>query len=159
MRLEVELLVLEDEQIEKRRTPNGPEEKRRTGEDEKITRFYQGKQLPADCWGYKSLITKFDFFWGKQQIEIPRRFWEDLLRFRIETVQIDRSKLSSREQYELSVFETRLMQPRVFLSAEGGTALIEWKRGEECDSHSTTRWIISKSGTVLRHRHDPPHEC
>ncbi len=21
------------------------------------------------------------------------------------------------------------------------------------------RWIVSKSGTVLRHRHCPPHEC
>ena len=44
------------------------------------------------------------------------------------------------------------------LSAEGGTVLIEWERPEECDSHSTIRWIVSKSGTVLRHRHCPPHE-
>jgi|GEM_PF-2779291 len=160
LRLEVELLVLEEGQIEERRTPNGPEEKRRTGQDEKITYFYQGKQLPVDCWGYRSFIKKFDFFWGKQQIEIPRRFWEDLCRFRIETVQIDSRKLSSRELFELNEFKGSLMRPRVFLSAEGCTALIEWERREDgCDSHSTTRWMISKSGTVLRHRHAPPHEC
>jgi hypothetical protein len=39
----------------------------------------------------------------------------------------------------------------VFLSAEGGTALIEWERPEECNSHSTIRWIVSKSGVILRH--------
>ena len=53
------------------------------------------------------------------------------------------------------------MHRRYFLSlsAEVGTVLIEWERPEECDSHSTIRWIISKSGVVLRHRHCPPHEC
>jgi hypothetical protein len=44
------------------------------------------------------------------------------------------------------------------LSAEGGTVLIEWGRDEECDSSSTIRWIVSKSGTMLRHRNCPPHE-
>jgi mRNA interferase RelE/StbE len=26
------------------------------------------------------------------------------------------------------------------------------------DSHSTIRWIVSKSGVVLTHRHSPPYE-
>jgi hypothetical protein len=38
------------------------------------------------------------------------------------------------------------------------TATIEWERAGECDSSSTIRWIISKSGTVIRHHHWPPHD-
>lgn len=41
--------------------------------------------------------------------------------------------------------------------ADGGTVLIQWDRPEECDGRSTIRWIVSKSGTVLRHRYEAPH--
>lgn len=41
---------------------------------------------------------------------------------------------------------------RVFLSEDGGTILIEWIRSLEGDLSWTVRWIVSKAGTVLRHR-------
>jgi hypothetical protein len=49
-------------------------------------------------------------------------------------------------------FLADLYQPRIVRSMEGGTALIEWDRSEECDSSSTIRWMVSQTGTILRHR-------
>ena len=90
---------------------------------------------------------------------IPERFWSDLAGLDIETSTLDPAQLKSDLQWDAKKFLEALRQPRVMLSAEGGTALIEWVRAEECNGVSTIRWIIGKSGTVLRHRHEPPHEC
>lgn len=76
-------------------------------------------------------------------MNLPKRFWNDLSLFPIQNHQSTILNLQSLPS----------------LSAEGGTVLIEWVRPEECDSRSTIRWIVSKSGAVLRHRHCPPHEC
>jgi hypothetical protein len=89
---------------------------------------------------------------------VEKRFWRDLGGFDIQTIPMKPALLPD-EGWRYEDFLSRLRQPRLILSAEGGTALIEWERPEECDSRSTTRWIISRSGAVLRHRHEPPHEC
>ena len=59
--------------------------------------------------------------------------------------------------FEGMVDRSPLLAPRSSLSLR--SRIIEWERPEECDSHSTIRWIVIKSGVVLRHRHCPPHEC
>jgi hypothetical protein len=120
---------------------------------------YQGKALPSRFSQGQSLLTRFDLTWDSKAIEIPERFWSDLVGLDIETSNLDFTHLGPQLQWRAQEFLEGLRQPRVTLSAEGGTALIEWVRPEECDSRSTLRWIVSKSGTVLRHRHEPPHEC
>lgn len=119
---------------------------------------WRGETLPLRCWPGESLIKKFDFKWDGKPVAIEKRFWRDLGGFDIQTIPMKHALLPE-EGWRYEDFLSRLRQPRLILSAEGGTALIEWERPEECDSRSTTRWIISRSGAVLRHRHEPPHEC
>jgi hypothetical protein len=120
---------------------------------------YKGKDMPGRFWPGQSMLTRFDLTWDGKAMNIPERFWKDLAGFRIQTSTLVPEKLDPKLQWKAHEFLERLDQPRLSLSAEGGTVLIEWERPEECDSHSTIRWIISKSGVVLRHRHCPPHEC
>jgi len=119
---------------------------------------YKGVEMHPRFWPGCSLLTRFDLTWNGKAMKIPERFWNDLPGFRIETSTLDPDKLKPELQWRGTQFLDGLERPRVSLSAEGGTVLIEWVRPEECDSQSTTRWIISKSGTVLRHRHHP-HDC
>lgn len=120
---------------------------------------YRGKDQPYPFYPGCTLLTRFDLTWDGKAMEIPKRFWDDLPDLRIETSTLDLAKVPPKHHWQAVEFLERLRQPRIYLSAEGGTVLIEWERSEECDSHSTLRWIVSKSGTVLRHRHCPPHEC
>jgi len=119
---------------------------------------WRGEKLPGRFWPGCSLIKKFDLKWDGKPIPIESRFWRDLAGFVIQTVPNKPVQIPD-DAWKYREFLDSLRQPRIMLSAEGGTALIEWERPEECDSSSTTRWIISRSGTVLRHRHEPPHEC
>ena len=121
--------------------------------------LYKGKAMPYPFHPGTTLLTRFDLTWDGKAMNIPERFWNDLPGLRIETSPLDPEKLDPKLQWKAHEFLERLEKPRLSLSAEGGTVLIEWVRPEECDSRSTIRWIISKSGTVLRHRHCPPHEC
>lgn len=119
---------------------------------------YKGEKLPMRFWPGCSLITKFEFRWDGKSISVERRFWRDLAGFTIQNVP-NKPALKPEDSWKYDEFIGRLNRPRVMLSADGGTGLIEWVRSEECDSSSTIRWIISRSGTVLRHRYEPPHEC
>lgn len=121
--------------------------------------LYKDKPQPYPFRPGVNLIRRFDLTWEGKAMKIPERFWNDLPDFRIETSTLKPETLKPELQWKAEKFLERLRQPRVSLSAEGGTVLIEWERPEECDSHSTIRWIVSKSGVVLRHRHCPPHEC
>lgn len=120
---------------------------------------YKGKDLPSRFWPGQSLLTRFDLTWDGKPIQIPDRFWSDLAGLRIETSTLDPAKLKPEFQWRAQEFLENLEQPHLSLSADGGTVLIEWERPEECDGRSTIRWIISCSGNVLRHRHQPQHEC
>jgi hypothetical protein len=120
---------------------------------------YKGKDQPYPFRPGVTLVKRFDLTWDGKAMKIPERFWNDLPDLRIEASTLNPETLKPELQWKAEQFLERLRQPRVSLSAEGGTVLIEWERPEECDSHSTIRWIVSKSGVVLRHRHRPPHEC
>ncbi len=120
---------------------------------------YKGKDQPYPFRPGVNLLKRFDLTWEGKPIPIPERFWNDLPDLRISTSTLDPKKLPPDLASRAQEFLIHLRQPRVLLSAEGGTVLIEWDRAEECDSLSTIRWIVSKSGVVLRHRHCPPHEC
>jgi hypothetical protein len=120
---------------------------------------YKGKDMPGRFWPGQSLLTRFDLTWDGKRIPIAERFWNDLAGLRIQTSTLDPEKLAPQLQWKAQQFLTGLWRPRLSTSADGGTILIEWERPEECDGRSMIRWIVSKSGTVLRHRHCPPHEC
>ena len=115
-----------------------------------------GRKLPDR---FCAVIKKFELEWEGKKIEIPERFWTDLVGFRIQESPLKLDELPAQKRYEGEEFLASLHKPRVFISADGGTILIEWDRSEECDGRSTIRWIISKSGAVMRHRHTPPHDC
>jgi hypothetical protein len=124
----------------------------RNGDDE-VTRYeLQGELLPADFYPGRNILRMFGFSWDGRAMPIPERFWKDLSGFEIRTSTLDLSTVSIKERFSAEEFLADLRQPRLTLSADGGTALIEWQRSEECDSQSTIRWLISRSGTILRHR-------
>lgn len=146
--LDVELEVPPEEELTVRKNEEG----------HIIGYTWRGETLPGRCWPGQSLIRKFDFRWDDKPVPVARRFWRDLGGFVIQTVP-NKPALLPDEDWRYQQFLASLRQPRVMRSAEGGTALIEWERPEECDGQSTTRWIISRTGTVLRHRYEAPHEC
>lgn len=126
------------------------------------TSFYQykGRVLPHPrFWPGCTVLTRFELSWDGKPVKIEDRFWNDLAGLVINTSRLDPATVKSAHRWEAENFLKQLRQPRVVISADGGTALIEWERGEECDGSSTIRWIVTRSGTVLRHRDEPPHEC
>lgn len=118
-----------------------------------------GKKLPERYWPGCAFISKFELTWDGKKIAIPERFWNDLPGFLIQVSPLNPEKVPPQERYEAIRFLDSLKKPRVILSADGNTVLIEWVRPEDCDGRSTIRWMISRSGTILRHRHTPPSEC
>lgn len=145
--LHVELYTPGEDELEKIRNEKG-----------KVTGYKRdGVQLPPRYWPGQTLIRKFELEWDGQKIEIPARFWADLAGFQIQQSSLKLGDVPNEQRYAATRFLQHLDKPRIRVSADEGTVLIEWGRPEECDSHSTIRWIVSKSGTVLRHRTTPPH--
>jgi hypothetical protein len=149
IRLAVELIKPEGDSLKEIKDSKG----------DTIGYSFKGERLPERFWPGCTMISKFELFWDGKRLEVPRRFWGDLAGFRIEVSSLDPEKMKGEMHWKATEFLAALSQPRVILSADGGTVLIEWGRGEECDGHSTIRWIVSKSGIILRHRHTPPDEC
>lgn len=113
---------------------------------------YEGKMLPERYSRGGTLLVKFEFSWDGKPIPVDKRFWSDLAGLSINICTIDLPEAQRKHYKEFLDFLAALQQPRISLSADKGTALIEWERNEECDSRSIISWMISKSGTVLRHR-------
>ncbi|MGF1656795.1 MAG: hypothetical protein ACFCU3_07445 [Verrucomicrobiales bacterium] len=117
-----------------------------------------GKALPERFWPGCTLLTSFELEWEGRKIDVPERYWTDLAGFRIQESALKVDELSDSMRYDGELFLAGLEKPRLYISADKGTLLIEWIRPEEGDGRSTIRWIISKSGSVMRHRHTPPRE-
>jgi hypothetical protein len=100
-----------------------------------------------------TVISVFDLRWDDRPIPVPSRFWDDLAGFRLQTLSVDLETLELEQRSQAEACLAALDHPRIVLSADEGTALIEWDRPEKGGVRSTFRWVISKSGTVLRHRH------
>ncbi len=118
-----------------------------------------GKKLPEGFQPGGALIKKFELEWNGKKIDIPEKFWADLAGFRIQESPLKLNELPAEKRFEGEQFLDGLKKPRVYISADGETIMIEWDRPEDCDGRSTIRWIINKSGTILRHIHTPPDEC
>lgn len=155
LRLEVEIYRPQKSEYEVRMDENGHE-----------LHFYKGKKVDAayaDSEGYAGFITKFEFTWDGQRIDIPRRFWDDLM-MPLSGVVKDVDKMGPDElaEFEAEQYEALQFRPRLSVSSSDseGTAMIEWSRSLlSCDTYAVERWIISKKGAVLRHTFISPHRC
>ena len=103
-----------------------------------------------------TVIAVFDLRWEGQPIVIPERFWNDLAGFRLQTLSVELGALDAEQRARAEATLAELDRPRIVLSADEGTALIEWDRLEKGGLRSTCRWVVSRAGTVLRHRHRSP---
>lgn len=113
----------------------------------------EGKRLPDNFSPGHALLTKFEFSWDGKTISVDKRFWNDLCGLQVQSSKLKLEDIKPQHLKPFLEFLQSLQQPRVILSHDKGTALIEWERNEECDSRSMIRWMISRTGTVLRHRH------
>lgn len=153
LRLEVSLIDDDDAVSEETIKVDGEEEQVFTFEGMKLPRWHR----PQD-----GIIKRFQFFWDEKEIPVEKRFWNDFGGCRMEKTKLTIDKIPRDEQYEFSDFLEELEGPKVILSANGGTALIEWSIIDMdacCGHRATMRWIISKSGAVMRHRHTTPNPC
>jgi hypothetical protein len=113
----------------------------------------------GESWGVPN-VSRFELVWDKQKVEISGRFWQDIERMPLQLYpEAELGKIPMDKRWKIESAIRKLHRPRLYLSAGKGTVMIEWPRGEECDSSSTFRWIISKTGTVLRHHEMGWHEC
>lgn len=118
-----------------------------------------GRRLLAGFRPGIAVVAGFELLWDGHEVSIPPRFWSDLAGFRIQTLAVDMGMLDLAQRAQAERCLADLDQPRVVLSADQGTAMIEWSRRERGDVCSTYRWVVSRSGTVLRHRHRLPQAC
>lgn len=153
LRLEVALIDDDDEFTE---------EIIKVDDEEEHVFTFEGMRLPRWHRPQDGIIKRFRFFWDEREIPVEKRFWNDFGGCRIEKTKLTIDTIPRDQQYEFSEFLEELEGPKVILSADGGTALIEWRVldvGECCGHRATVRWIISKNGTVMRHRHTTPNPC
>jgi len=140
--LEVELMVPPENEITDAKNADG----------EMIGYQWKGKIMAGNFAPGSTLLTKFRFEWDGKPVAIPNRLWNDLAALKITECTLDPKTIEPKFAYHFHEFLEGLQQPRLLLSADNGTALIEWRRSEDCDSRSIIRWMVGRTGTVLRHR-------
>ena len=153
LRLEVALIEESDPVAEE--TVRGPD-----GEETVFT--FKGSRLPRWVRPTDGVLKSFRFFWNDREVPVEKRFWDDFGGCVIEATPLTAEKMAEEQRLAFEEFLEGLDRPKVILSADRGTALIEWRiiDTEACCGHrATVRWIIGKSGTVMRHRHTTPSMC
>lgn len=110
------------------------------------------QKMPSNFTPGSTYLTKFRFEWDGKEVSIPEKMWNDLACLTIQDCKVNPKDVPEKFAWKYHEFINGLLQPRVLRSMDGGTALIEWARPEECDSRSILRWMVGRSGTVLRHR-------
>lgn len=153
LRLEVALIDENDKVIEETiQTSDGKE-----------TRYtFEGKHLQRWLRPNDGIIKRFRFFWDGREIPLEKRFWNDLGGYRIKRCTVDPDTIVPDLKEDFDDYHNDLNAPKVILSADGGTALIEWViiDTDACCGHlATMRWLISKNRHVMRHRHTTPNSC
>jgi hypothetical protein len=123
---------------------------------------FRGERLPRWLRPEDGIIKSFRFFWDGKEIPVAKRFWNDFGGCRITRCTVERRTIPSELSDLFEEYLGELNGPKVILSADGGTALIEWviiDTGACCGHTATIRWMISKSGHLMRHRHTTPNMC
>ncbi|MCW1923584.1 hypothetical protein OKA05_13550 [Luteolibacter arcticus] len=153
LRLEVALITKEDEVIEETVPGDGGPESQYTFRGEKLPRWLQ----PTD-----GILKVFRFTWKGREVPVAKRFWNDFGGCLIDSTPLKKDQVPEELHPEFDEFLNGLEGPKVILSADGGTALIEWRILDTdacCGHRATVRWIIGKGGAVMRHRHTTPNMC
>jgi hypothetical protein len=153
LRLEVALIDENDEVTEETIQTLDGEETRYT---------FAGERLPRWLRPRDGIIKRFRFFWDGREIPITKRYWNDFGGCCIERCTVDLKTIAPELSEFFEEYQNDLDAPKVMLSADGGTALIEWRIIDTdacCGHRATMRWMISKSGHVMRHRHTTPSRC
>jgi hypothetical protein len=153
LRLEVALITPEDEVTEKTvKGDDGPE-----------THYvFRGEKLPRWLQPTDGILKEFRLTWKDREIPVAKRFWNDFGGCLIKSTPLKKERIPEELHGEFDKFLEELDGPKVILSADGGTALIEWRILDTdacCGHRATVRWIISQSGAVMRHRHTTPSMC
>jgi hypothetical protein len=153
LRLEVALIEENDEVMEKTiQTPDGEE-----------TRYtFEGELLPLWLHPGEGMIKRFRFFWDGKEIPVAKRFWNDFAGCLIKRCTVDRQTIAPDLGEDFDDYQNNLDGPKLILSADRGTALIEWSIIDTdacCGHRATMRWMISKNGHIMRHRHTTPSLC
>ena len=118
-----------------------------------VTKYrYKDADLPPSYSPGCNLLSSFQFTWDGKVMPISEEYYSDLTGLDIQSCNLILGEVEPEFFQHAEDFFNSMRHPRVDLSADGGTALIEWERLEGYDAISTIRWIISESGTVLRHR-------
>ena len=153
LRLEVALITGEDEVTEETvKGDDGPE----------TVYFFRGEKLPRWLQPTDGIIKGFRLTWKGREIPVAKRFWNDFGGCLIQSTPLKKAQIPEGLHEEFDKFLEDLDGPKVILSADGGTALIEWRILDTdacCGHRATVRWIISRSGAVMRHRHTTPSMC
>lgn len=153
LRLEVALIAKDDEVTEEEMPDSdGPG----------TVYTFRGEKLPPFVRPEDGVLKAFRFTWKGEEIPVPKRFWNDFGGCLIESTPLKKNQIPEELHPEFDEFLAKLDGPKVILSADGGTALIEWRILDTdacCGHRATMRWIIGKGGAVMRHRHTTPSEC
>jgi hypothetical protein len=127
------------------------------------TRYtFEGERMPRWLRPGQGIIKRFRFFWDGREIPVAKRFWNDFGGCHITRCAIDRKTIHPDLIRYFEEYQNDLEETKVILSADGGTALIEWRIFDTdacCGHRATVRWMISKSGHVMRLRHTTPSRC
>lgn len=132
------------------------------GDSEFVRYSFGDRRLPDNLHPSDGVLKTFRFFWDGKEIQVPDRFWKDVGGFRLEKCSFAGEKLTPEETLQVEEWTANLLCPQVILSADGGTAMVEWPIIDThacCGHQATLRWLISRGGHVMRHRHTMPNPC
>jgi hypothetical protein len=154
-RLRLEVALIDEKDKVKEETILGPD-----GEETRYT--FEGEILPRWLRPTDGIIKRFRFFWDEKEIPVGKRFWNDFGGCHIDLCKVDPKTIAHDLIADFKDYQNDLKAPKLILSADGGTALIEWVIMDTdacCGHRATMRWMISRSGHVMRHRHTTPNPC
>lgn len=153
LRLEVALIDENDEVTE---------ETIQTSDGEATRYTFKGELLPRGLPPMVGIIKRFRFVWDGRKIPVAKRFWNDFGGCRLTRCTVENKTIPPELLPAFDDYQKNLDGPKLILSADGGTALIEWRiidTGACCGHPATMRWMISKNGHVMRHHHTTPSQC
>lgn len=111
--------------------------------------------LPGHYESGSTLLTKFELDWEGRKIAIPAPLWAaSPLNFQIQSApleSLDAKDIPDGKAVHAARFIRHgLLKPRIFLSADGDSVMIEWKQNSECSAPLICRWIVAKDGSAKR---------
>jgi hypothetical protein len=92
---------------------------------------YRGRVLPYEAGNHPTMVEKFEFKWAGKPIPVPKNLWHDVGGVVMRRLKEKRPETPGAKLDSWDGADEHLHRPRLYKSADGGTALIEWDRPEE----------------------------